>query len=101
MPLVHRYPELTSGPVAEFSADFHLGRQSDDRDPDFVSDAGLEGFVDVTGVTGRERTKDDKDLSRGVCGEVAVCSGQCLPVYNRCGWPASSCSSPFRSRFGD
>jgi hypothetical protein len=64
MTFVHRYPELTPRLVAEFSADFHLGRQSDDGDSDLISDAGLEGFVDIAWVTGRERTKDDEDLSR-------------------------------------
>ena len=54
-------------------ADFHLGRKSDDGDSDFVSDAGLEGFVDIARVTGREKTKDDEDLSRWVHGEVAAC----------------------------
>jgi len=73
MAFVHRHPELTSGLVAEFSTDFHLRRQGDDRDPDFVSDAGLEGFVDVTWIAGCERTKDDEDLSGGVRGEVATC----------------------------
>ena len=63
MTFVHRHPELTSSLVAELSTDFHLCRKSDDRDSDFVSDAGLEGFVDVTWVAGRERTKDDEDLS--------------------------------------
>ena len=75
MTFVHRHPELASSLVAEFSTDFHLCRQSYDRDPDFVSDAGLEGFVDVTWVTGRERTKDDEDLSRGMRGEVTACLG--------------------------
>ena len=75
MTFVHRHPELTSSLVAELSTNFHLCCQSDDRDPDFVSDAGLKGFVDVTWVAGRERTKDDEDLSRGVRGEVATCSG--------------------------
>ena len=75
MTFVHRNPELTSSLVAEFSTDLHFCRQSDDRDPDFVSDAGFEGFVDVTWVAGRERTKDDEDLSGGVCGEVAACLG--------------------------
>lgn len=75
MAFVHRHPELTSGLVAKLSTDFHLRRQGDDRDPDFVSDAGFEGFVDVTWVAGRERTKDDEDLSGGVCGEVAACLG--------------------------
>ena len=64
MTFVHCYPELTSGLIAEFSADFHLGRQSDDGDSDFVSDAGLEGFVNISWVTGRKRTEDDEDLSR-------------------------------------
>ena len=63
MTFVHRYPKLASGPVAKFSADFHLGRQSDDRDPDFISNAGLEGFVDVSWIAGRERTEYDEDLS--------------------------------------
>ena len=61
---VHRHAKLTSRPIAELSTDLHLGRQSDDGDSDFVSDAGLEGFVDISWVTGRERTKDDEDLSR-------------------------------------
>jgi len=73
MTFVHRHPELTTRPVAELPADFHLGRQSDDGDPDFISDTGLEGFVNVTRVTGREGTKDDEDFPRGVRGEVAVC----------------------------
>ena len=63
MTFVHRYSELTAGPIAEFSTDFHLGRQSDDRDPDFISDAGLEGFVDIAWVASRERTKYNEDLS--------------------------------------
>lgn len=75
MTFVHRHSELTSSLVAELSTDFHLCRQSNNRDPDFISDAGLEGFVDVTWITGCERTKDDEDLSRGVCGEVTACLG--------------------------
>jgi len=71
MSFVHRYPELSSGLLTEFSTYFHLCRKSDNRDPDFVSDTGLEGFVDVTRVTSRKRTKDDEDLSRGVRREVA------------------------------
>jgi len=73
MTFVHRHPELTPRPVAKLSADFHLGRQSDDGNTDFISDARLEGFVDVTRVTGREGTEDDEDLPGGVRGEVAVC----------------------------
>lgn len=54
MTLVHRHPELTSRLFAEFSADFHLRREGNDRDPDSISDAGLEGFVDVPRVTSRQ-----------------------------------------------
>lgn len=72
---VHRYPKLTSGPIAELSTDFHLGRQGNDGDPDFVTDAGLEGFMDVAWIAGGERTKDDEDLSGGVGGEVTACIG--------------------------
>ena len=72
MAFVHRHPELTSRPVTELSANFHLCRQGNDRDPDFVSDAGLEGFMDVAWVAGSERTKYDEDLSRGVGGEVTA-----------------------------
>jgi len=75
MTFVHRHPELTSSLVAELSTDFHLRRQGDDRDSDFVADAGFEGFVDVTWVAGRERTKDDEYLPGGVRGEVAMCLG--------------------------
>ena len=64
MTFVHRHSELTPRLVTEFSADLHLGRQSDDGDSDFVSDAGLEGFVNISWVTGRKRTEDDEDLSR-------------------------------------
>ena len=73
MTFVHGHPKLTSGLVTELSANFHLSCQSNDRDPDFIPDAGFEGFVDVTWVTGRERTKDDENLPRGVRGEVAMC----------------------------
>ena len=54
MTFVHRHPELTPCLFAEFSAYFHLRRKSDDRDPDSISDAGLEGFVDVAWVAGRQ-----------------------------------------------
>ena len=63
MTFVHRHPELTPSFFAELSTDFHLGCQSDDGNPDFVSDAGLEGFVNVGWVAGCERTEDDEDLS--------------------------------------
>jgi len=72
MAFVHGHPELTSRPVAEFSADFHLGRQGNDGDPDLFPDARLEGFMDVSWVTCGERTEDNEDLSRGVSGEMAV-----------------------------
>ena len=77
MTFVHGHPELTSGPITELSADFHLCRQGNDGDPDLVTDAGLEGFMDVAWVTGGERTKDDEDLSGGVRGEMAACLVQC------------------------
>ena len=73
MTFIHRHPKLTSRPVTEFSTDFHFCCQGDDGDPYFVSDAGLEGLVDISRVAGGKRTKDDKYLSRGVRGEVAAC----------------------------
>ena len=73
MTFVHSHPELTSRPVTELSTYFHLGRQSNDGDPDFVSDAGFESFVNVPWVTGGEGTKDDEDLSGGVGWKVAAC----------------------------
>lgn len=63
MTLVHRHPELTPRLLAKFSTYFHFRRKSNDRDPDSISDAGLEGFVDVVWVAGRQRAEDDEDLS--------------------------------------
>jgi len=63
MTFVHRNPELTPRLFAEFSAYFHLRRKGNDRDPDSISDARLESFVDVAWVAGCQRTEDDEDLS--------------------------------------
>ena len=72
MSFIHRHPELASGPVTKFSADFDLSRQGDDREP-VISNTGVEGFVDVAWVTGSERTEYDEDLSRRVGAEVTAC----------------------------
>jgi hypothetical protein len=45
--------ERTTGFVADLAADLHFGGEGDDRDADFVLDAGVKGVMNVPWVAGR------------------------------------------------
>ena len=89
MPFVHRHAKLsclfhvrrrntsalhrlTASFIAHVSAYLHLRRQGDHRYSNLVLHTGIDGVVNVSRVTGRQRAKDDENFARRMSGEVTA-----------------------------
>jgi len=74
----------TIGLAADFRADVHAGRETNDAHADAVADAGLDRVVDVARVGGEEGAEDDDDFAGAMRGRVVEgCAGHVQGILER------------------